>query len=350
MDGLATRSRSTYGSVSLSDNTRAIVGDHIGDNIQIESATIILSCASLSDIDATSDNIVRHCNRISITPTYESATPFDGDRGSRGSRGNRERCIHLENGCFEAGRQNTKNVRPSRAVESTHMQELPASTVTASTTDERRKSKFGALTSDLSIVPEPVVETNNRTSMMPIAQDEIAHQGFKGPTSCSEGTSYFSSGYCSQNPHTLLQDLGCSVVFEDDLTKASNFVREDRQYRIFFLRRNGLLWTQSICSESFMPTSQIKDRVKHGPTKWPRKNKQNIKWTLERVKPPRKHVIEHLLQHVNRSDPCRDTWAIVAIDTEHPKITGRTGEVVAFSMILERRSEESLMSFQHLRV
>jgi len=334
MNGPATGSHRTYGNLNASDNTRLILGD-------VQIGVIYNFCPCSSDNATNSHHAIRLSDRDSRSFAHDSGSTFDGDTKPKKTR--------QGYGCQEqnvsaAKRQDMKNVRNSRDIETIYLHKALASTTTAaSTINTQGLSETEALISGPEIIPKPALDASQRTSTSSIPLNKVTYQNSKAASTYDNDAKCGGTDYHYRTSTASLQAPASareiSVIFKDDLAKPCTFAREDTQHRIFFLSKEGPDWTQSTCSESLMPTSQIKDRIKRGPTK-SKPKKQNIELTLKKLEPRRRYISEYLLQKVNHYDPFGHKWTIVAIDDENSHLTRRTGEVAIFSVILAKASDD----------
>jgi len=122
-----------------------------------------------------------------------------------------------------------------------------------------------------------------------------------------------------------------SLDSEEELVPNSSLTLSERNYRLFSFKKEGRSWANALCSESTLSETEIRKRAKR--TKKPT---HSVDQQLEKMSLPRRMAIEDLLDRTHRRDPDGDRWDIVTIDNDKPEWTKRTGEVLAFSVILAR--------------
>lgn len=313
--------RRSYGDVAASGSARVVAGDY---NVHMERPTFNVSCPCLCDPMASRNHAVHAGQQTSLVFFQRPGdTDHDDNRHNKTYTDRRNR-IHPANRLSEAAEQDYRTKKAYAQMDITHLRASPARSVASST--ERRKHTDAVI--------KPADSADQHFSEHFTTQDKIANSV---PDSRPTGKDY--QHQTRVVPSQNLNDLQTSVTFRDDLTKPCIFAREDGLHRLFLLRRETPDWTRSVCTESFMPASRIKERINYGPNTY-RRRKQNIQRTLGKLEPQRRRVLECLLEKVNHCDPHGYRWFTVAIDIENYEFTKRTGSVDTFSVVLARTLDD----------
>lgn len=329
--------RRSYGNVVASGGARVVAGDY---NIHMERPTFNVSCPCLCDSIASGHHVV-HANQR--TPRISSREPTDTvyDDGYNKTYANHLDRARAANHLPDVAEQDYRTDETYEDTDTVHLHATPARLITSST--ERRKPiDKNNLMTESDIAVKPVDSAKQLLSEHFTTQGKMARSILKGVRSNAADSRSIGKDYHHRTcvaPSQTPSGLQASVTFRDDLTKPCIFAREDSLHRLFLLRRETLDWTQSVCTESLMPASQIKERIDHGPNKYRRK-KQNIQRILGKLEPQRRRVLECLLEKVNHCDPHGYRWFIVAVDVENYVFTRRTGEVDTFSVVLAKTLDD----------
>ncbi|KAK5103892.1 hypothetical protein LTS08_003315 [Lithohypha guttulata] len=118
---------------------------------------------------------------------------------------------------------------------------------------------------------------------------------------------------------------------DEDLPQLSSLSLSERRYRPFTLRKDGRSWIQHSSSESRLSESEIKKRASRSS-----KASHSVAAQLQKMSPPRRNAVEDLVERVNRRDVNGDVWDLYAIHNDQPEVTKRTGEVLSFSIVLNK--------------
>lgn len=103
----------------------------------------------------------------------------------------------------------------------------------------------------------------------------------------------------------------------------------EKKYRLFTFRKDGRSWIRYKVSEQLWSDAEIKKVVVRS-----RKAGRNVNDQLQKMSPPRRNAIEDQIERINHEDG--DQWDLHAIHNDSQEVTKRTGEVLAFSLILVR--------------
>ncbi|KAK5077848.1 hypothetical protein LTR51_000028 [Lithohypha guttulata] len=118
---------------------------------------------------------------------------------------------------------------------------------------------------------------------------------------------------------------------DEDLPQLSSLSLSERRYRLFTLRKDGRSWIQHSSSESRLSESEIKKRASRSS-----KASHSVAAQLQKMSPPRRNAVEGLVERVNRRDVNGDVWDLYAIHNDQPEVTKKTGEVLSFSIVLNK--------------
>lgn len=331
----ATMSCRSYGDVNALDNTKVIVGDYQPSNIYIQNSTFHLSYPCLLNATANTNYVAQQSKKSLIRLGHGSANTLGSDPIHIPAHSTAHTSFQprrVENHSFD--NETKSGTTPSTWLHTTSMSATSVlntnqrsgstnehkpygSEIMSRTGDEERPLCFQSVNQNNATMSLNLQTTPNCNSNAKCSGTDIKHQ-----TSDAQSAS----------------ESRVSIVFGDDFSKICTFARKDDQHKIFFLRKDGLDWSQSKCLESFMPASEINDRINYGPKKY-RRYKQNVQRTLDKFEPLRRRTVEVLWQELNRCDPHGYTWHIVATDIENIKLTKRTGEVAVFSVIFAKTGE-----------
>lgn len=326
--------RRSYGDVAAWGSASVVAGDY---NIHMERPTFHVSCPCLCDSIASGHRTSYGDQRASLVLLQESADTTPAGNKYNKAYANLRNGAHPANRLSKPAEQDCSTGKTHEGTDTAPLQAVPARLVASSA---ERRTLMGK--NNLVAEPDTTSRAMDRASQLFsehfTTQDETTQSTSRGVRSNTPDSRSIGQEYQRRTCIAPLQtpiDLQSSVTFRDDLTKPCIFARENSLHRLFLLRRERLDWTRSVCTESFMPASQIKERIDYGPNKYRRK-KQNIQRVLGKLGLQARHALQCLLEKVNHCDPHDYKWFIVAVDIENFEITKRTGTVDTLSVVLAR--------------